>query len=70
MVRSLISQLKDKLIAGFNSDWDIFAEDPTALTWVLLVAVVLSGVGGADHGWFMRCLRRIGDVDHLMLNKL
>ncbi|KAH8687253.1 hypothetical protein BGZ60DRAFT_4823 [Tricladium varicosporioides] len=70
MVQSLIGQLKDKLIAVFNSDWDAFAEDPAALTWVLLIAVVLSEVGGADHGWFIRCLRRIGDGDHISLQKL
>lgn len=58
MVKSLVGQLKETLIASFAFQGDVFSENPTALVWVLIVGILSAGKESPKWTWFQMCLER------------
>ncbi|KAL7940779.1 hypothetical protein V8C42DRAFT_336524 [Trichoderma barbatum] len=58
IIKTSVDQLKQLLISAFVSRGDIFASNPIALVWVLLVGVVASGSENIQGTWFRLCLEK------------
>jgi hypothetical protein len=64
VIITLAGQLKESITSALASEDDVFAEDPAALAWVLLVGVLASGKERSDGAWFMWCLRRACETEN------
>lgn len=58
VLKALVSQLKESTCSALTLQDDIFADDPAALVWVLLVGVLAAGEENPEGAWFMWALRR------------
>jgi hypothetical protein len=64
VIITLAGQLKESVTSALASEDDVFAEDPAALAWVLLVGVLASGKERSDGAWFMWCLKRACETEN------
>lgn len=58
IVRTLADQLKQAIISVYTSEGDIFADQPIALVWLLLIGMLASGGETIQGAWFRLCLEK------------
>ena len=64
VIGTLAGQLKESITSALTSEDDVFAEDPAALAWVLLVGALACGKERSDGAWFMWCLKRACETEN------